>query len=75
MGSAHYLEWMGKLHTVRNPALYFEIGTESGASLSLAQCASIAVDPKFKIEAGVIGKHPELHLFQQKSDSFLKPIL
>tara|TARA_B110000003_G_scaffold112765_1_gene115384 strand:+ start:2409 stop:3929 length:1521 start_codon:yes stop_codon:yes gene_type:complete len=72
MGTVHYLEWLEKLHIKLKPEQYFEIGTERGASLSLAKCACIAVDPKFKIDPGVLGTKPEVHLFQQTSDDFFK---
>ncbi len=70
IGSLHYLEWLSAYHQAQTPKLYFEVGTESGASLSLARCASIAVDPRFRIEQGVLGMHPELHLFEKTSDDF-----
>lgn len=70
MGPVHYLPWMRDLHAELAPRAYFEIGTESGASLSFANCLSIAVDPQFRLEADMSRNKPELHLFQGTSDDF-----
>ncbi|MCY1126219.1 hypothetical protein OU426_05070 [Frigidibacter sp. RF13] len=70
MGPVHYLTYLQAAHARLRPKVYFEIGTESGASLSFAECVSIAVDPKFQLEADVSRNKPELHLFQGTSDDF-----
>lgn len=70
MGPVHYLEWLKRYHETEKPELYFEVGTESGASLAFARSEAIAVDPEFRISSGVLGKQSALHLFQQTSDNF-----
>lgn len=70
MGSEHYLPYLQAAHAELKPQVYFEIGTESGASLSFAECISIAVDPRFRLEADVSRNKPELHLYQGTSDDF-----
>ncbi len=70
MGPTHYLSWLHDLHGALKPRWYFEIGTESGASLSFAECASIAVDPHFQLQSDISRNKPELHQFQGFSDDF-----
>lgn len=70
MGQKHYLLYLAELHKRMRPRAYFEIGTESGASLSFATCTSIAVDPHFQLQADVSRNKPELHQFQGPSDDF-----
>lgn len=67
-----YAEFLGLLHENLRPALYLEIGTLSGATLKLAKCDSIAVDPKFAISSDVIGQKPCLLAFQCPSDHFFQ---
>ena len=66
----HYLMYLQHLHDKLKPRAYFEIGTESGASLSMATCASVAVDPAFALQADVSRNKPQLHQFQMTSDDF-----
>jgi hypothetical protein len=66
----HYLSYLKQLHETVKPKVYFEIGTESGASLSFANCTSIAVDPQFQLQADVSRNKPELHQYQGTSDDF-----
>lgn len=70
MGMQHYLPYLKSLHEKLKPNIYFEIGTESGASLSFAECISIAVDPQFRLDLDIVAKKPQLHLFQGTSDDF-----
>ena len=41
-----YPSVMSRLHRYCRPATYLEIGTETGRTLALARCASIAIDPE-----------------------------
>ncbi len=66
----HYLLVLQHLHETLKPKVYFEIGTESGASLSFATCTSIAVDPNFQLQADISRNKPELHQYQGTSDDF-----
>ncbi|SNX71122.1 glycosyl transferase family 1 [Cereibacter ovatus] len=70
MGATHYLDWLPDLHRQLRPDTYFEIGTESGASLAFARCFSIAVDPQFRLQADVSRNKPALLQFQTTSDAF-----
>ncbi|MBM1279421.1 class I SAM-dependent methyltransferase [Ponticoccus sp. SC6-36] len=65
---AHYLDCLERLQTLVAPDWYLEIGTDRGASLALATCRSIAIDPDFKIAGPVWDNKPALHLFRQTSD-------
>lgn len=70
MGPTHYLEWLPDLHQALKPETYFEIGTESGASLAISRCFSIAVDPRFRLQADVSRNKPALLQVQTTSDEF-----
>lgn len=69
---APYLQVLGRLHALLKPQTYMEIGTNTGRSLSLAQCAAIAVDPRFKVEANVIGSKSICLFYQMTSDRFFE---
>ena len=70
LGKTHYFALLQELHQRLKPEVYLEIGSESGASLSLADCLTFAVDPAFRIEADVMGRKPGLILQQCTSDAF-----
>jgi len=65
-----YREYLQQIHQVWKPSSYLEIGTESGATLALAQCRAVAIDPVFRLEDNPIGRRIETHLFQLQSDEF-----
>lgn len=69
---ATYLEVLERLHSNLRPATYLEVGTLSGSSLALAQCASIAVDPRFALEKEVLASKPACLFFQMSSDAFFQ---
>ena len=72
----HYFHVLGWLYAALKPRTYLEIGTETGGSLCQFPCASIAIDPKFKLATAdaaplaAIVNRPELHLYQTTSDDF-----
>src|SRR5271166_2354340 len=66
----HYLDYIRSLHCSLGPRAYLEIGTQAGDSLTLASCASIAVDPKFAVKSDVLGKKPMCLMYQSTSDDF-----
>jgi hypothetical protein len=68
----NYLVLLKTLHTLLKPRTYLEIGAEVGISLSLAECASVAVDPAFRLTKDVIRSKPSLHLYQTTSDAFFR---
>ena len=65
-----YYDVLGWIHAFRQTKRYLEIGSATGGSLQRANCATIAIDPRFAITTDVIGKKPALHLFQVGSDTF-----
>lgn len=66
----YYLAVLERLHRELRPRSYFEIGTEAGHSLALARCASVAVDPKFRIATNAFVDKPLCALYQMGSDEF-----
>ncbi|PTM99698.1 methyltransferase family protein [Rhodovulum imhoffii] len=68
----HYLEFLADMHQSLKPEWYLEVGTRSGVSLALSSARSVAVDPQFAITEEIVGKKPQLHLFQQTSDEFFE---
>lgn len=70
-----YLAILRRLHLELQPGTYFEIGTETGKSLSLARCASLAVDPDFKLASGrPASNKPLCALYQRSSDAFFASV-
>jgi len=49
VGDLKYLNFLRRLHEVRQPNLYFEIGVDQGYSMAQAKCPAIGVDPAFSI--------------------------
>lgn len=68
----YYVEVLKRLHSVLNPTTYFEIGTLFGTTLTLSNCASIAVDPLFQLNVDALGTKPSCQFFQMGSDRFFK---
>ncbi|MEL6211533.1 MAG: hypothetical protein AAFR44_15405, partial [Pseudomonadota bacterium] len=62
-----YIEGLRRVHRVLDPSLYFEIGVDTGASLRLAACRSVGVDPAFQITSNLT---QPTRLFRQTSDAF-----
>lgn len=69
-----YLDVLEFLHRVWQPRTYLEIGTDAGASLALARCASIAVDPMATAKYDVLFAKPMLKYFAQTSDAFFADV-
>jgi hypothetical protein len=67
-----YTGFLACVHAALKPVNYLEIGTARGGTLALANCASIAIDPGFRIDSNVVGKKPLCLLFQLTSDDFFK---
>ena len=64
-----YLTALATLHEKLEPAAYVEIGCRQGASLALARCQSIAVDPDFEIRFAL---EAPTRVFKQTSDGFFQ---
>lgn len=65
-----YAAVIGDLHDALKPQRYFEIGVQHGATLAIARCASLGVDPAYAISSNVFGQKPACHLYRQTSDEF-----
>lgn len=67
----HYLTVLGRLHECLNPNSYLEIGCDTGRSLSLAHCASLAIDPHPKVTVDdAIGVKSLCAFYRMTSDAF-----
>lgn len=66
----NYLKVMAQLHALIRPQTYLEVGTATGRTLAIARCASIAIDPKFRLDCDVRSGKPACHLFEMTSDAF-----
>ncbi|GGG90614.1 tetratricopeptide repeat protein [Silvibacterium dinghuense] len=69
-----YTRVLKRLHETLRPQTYLEIGVETGATLALARCASIGIDPRFQfsnmdVVRQIVAK-PSLMLYQMASDAF-----
>ncbi len=62
-----YLTCLKQVHAAVQPNLYFEIGIDTGNSLSLAKCPSVGVDPAFMLSATL---DQPTRIFRQTSDDF-----
>lgn len=67
-----YLDLLKRFHTFLAPTTYFEIGTLSGGTLALSECATVCVDPAFQIAVNPTAIRPVTMLFQQTSDRFFE---
>jgi hypothetical protein len=68
----HYREVLARLHRDLAPATYLEIGVDDGATLDIARCATVAIDPSFSKLRPVFGAKPLFFLFQMTSDAFFR---
>jgi hypothetical protein len=62
-----YLDFLGRVHELHQPANYLEIGVRFGHSLALARCRAVGIDPAYLIEAELSG---EVHLKRTTSDEY-----
>jgi hypothetical protein len=60
-------DFLRRLHEIYRPRTYFEIGVNTGQSLSLSRVPTVAVDPAFIVTAEV---DCDLHLVRATSDTF-----
>lgn len=65
-----YMDFLQRIHEVKNPFSYLEIGVETGATLVFAQCPSVGIDPDFLFQGNPVGRRVETFLFQLPSDDF-----
>jgi hypothetical protein len=67
---AGYHATLEQVHRHLKPETYFEIGVHEGHSLAKARCASVGVDPAFRITQDIYTGKPSLQMFQMTSDAF-----
>jgi hypothetical protein len=65
-----YRDYLKQIHQVWKPSSYLEIGVDTGVTLALAECRTVAVDPEFRLQGNPIGRRVETYLVQLKSDEF-----
>lgn len=63
---------LDRLHSCLKPRTYFEIGTQTGQTLALANCSSLAIDPDFVVEHNIIKKKSVCTFYQDTSDNFFR---
>jgi hypothetical protein len=68
----YYLDFLGMLNRQLSPRTYFEIGTDTGASLERFSCDAVCVDPTFRVERNVWAPRRRSFLFQMTSDDFFR---
>ena len=69
-----YITMLDRLHRVLRPRTYLEIGSRTGESLSVVQCATIAVDPDFQLTPDFLGGKPLCALYRTTSDRFFADV-
>lgn len=67
-----YTSVLKRVHDKLKPKTYFEIGTLYGSTLALSHCASIAVDPTFRLKTEALVGKPSCQFFQMPSDEFFQ---
>lgn len=68
-GAAPYLEVLARIHRVLAPRTYLEIGVRRGASLALAECPSVGVDPVPEPNRPL---PPEVEIVAEPSDEYFR---
>jgi hypothetical protein len=62
-----YLDFLSGLHERRAPNTYLEIGVRAGASLALAPCRALGIDPAYRLTAELDG---DVCLIRTVSDEY-----
>lgn len=65
-----YVRFFRRLHKAHVFEWYLEIGCRDGRILNMSQGKTVGVDPVFRLEKPLLGRKPQLHLFQETSDVF-----
>lgn len=63
----NYLQALRLIHRALKPSFYVEIGCRQGASLELAECPRLAIDPEAEIRTGLSWP---TRIFRETSDAF-----
>ena len=78
LAGEHYLSTLAGVHEALSPKTYLEIGVFTGSAFALSTCASIAVDPEFRVEAagagGPLSNKPMVAFYQKTSDDFFETV-
>jgi hypothetical protein len=69
-----YLDVLARLHRMLRPKTYLEVGSRTGDSLALADCASVAIDPDFNLTPDFFGTKSRCALYRMTSDEFFAAI-
>lgn len=67
-GARFYRDVLADIHAVRQPRRYLEIGVRTGASLAIADCPSIGIDPD--PHSSFDPRMPRVQFFRCTSDDF-----
>ena len=67
-----YTVVLKRFHTTFTPQTYLEIGVSGGASLKLANCFSIGIDPNFNIDPSALHNKPACCFYQMSSDKYFE---
>ncbi len=68
----NYLSFFEAINLYLRPKSYFEIGTQSGISVSRFTCDAVCVDPEYRLDRDVVGSRRKTLLYQMSSDEFFK---
>ncbi len=68
----NYRTILQRFHQVFRPETYLEIGVENGTTLEFATCASIGIDPAYRITQPITDNKPACLLYRTSSDLFFK---
>ena len=71
-GGPLYSSFMADFLEARGSTAHLEVGTFNGQSLAPIKCATVAIDPKFKLRHPVMANKPAAFLFQMTSDAFFE---
>lgn len=72
LNAPSYREFISGLLRKKAARNYLEVGVRDGATLALAECPSIGVDPNFVLKHDPLGRKRVLHLYQMTSDQFFR---
>lgn len=65
-----YTRFFRRMHRAHIFDCYLEIGCRRGTILSMVQGKTIGVDPYFRLTTDILGRKPQLLLYQEESDAF-----
>lgn len=72
LAGEEYRTVLHRFHHILSPKTYLEIGVENGHTLELCSCASIGIDPEFRIDKLNLNNKDVCCLFRMTSDQFFK---